>query len=98
LEEKGPMEANLLSSIGTSHGCTVGSSVHGVVVVGDLLRRHRLMTVRGKTQTGGETEWRVLYSVRMGLVVPGFQRDCIRNNNLHNLPVGSMIFSFLRTL
>ena len=65
LKQKGPMEADLLSSIGTSNRCTIGSSVHGVVVVGDLLRRHRLMMVRGKAQAGGETEWRVLYSVRM---------------------------------
>jgi hypothetical protein len=59
------MEANLLSSIGMGNRCTVGSSVDGVVVVGDLLRRHRFMMVRGKAQTGGETEWRVLYSVRI---------------------------------
>jgi hypothetical protein len=40
LEEKRPVDANFFGSIGASDRCTVGSSVHGVVVVGDLLRRH----------------------------------------------------------
>jgi hypothetical protein len=50
------MEADFLRRIGTSNRCAVGSSVHGVVVVGDLLRRHCLVTVRGKFQMGGESE------------------------------------------
>ena len=40
------MEADLLNRVGTSNGCTVGSSVDSVIVVGDLVRGHRLMGVR----------------------------------------------------
>jgi hypothetical protein len=54
LEKKRPVEAELLSSIGTSNGCTVGGSIYGVVVVGDLLRRHCLIIVRGKPLMGGK--------------------------------------------
>ena len=54
LEKKRPMEADLLSSIGSSNGCTVGGSVHSVVIVGDLLRGHRLMMTRGKAQRAGK--------------------------------------------
>ena len=53
MEKKRPVEAELLDSIGTSNGCTVGGSIYGVVVVGDLLRRHCLIIVRGKPLTGG---------------------------------------------
>lgn len=52
------MEANLLSRVGTSNGCTVGSSVHSVIAVGDLLRGHILTGMRqGKCS--------VLYSMSM---------------------------------
>jgi hypothetical protein len=65
LEEERPMEADLLSGVGTSNGCTVGSSVHSVVVVGYLFRGHRLMGMRRKSQIGGEGKWKVLYIVSM---------------------------------
>jgi hypothetical protein len=56
LEEKRPMKANLLGSIGTSNRCAVGGSVHLVVVVGDLLRRHRSIKRRERDVRG---KWRV---------------------------------------
>jgi hypothetical protein len=60
------MEADLLSRIGTSNGCTVGSSVHSVVVIGNLLRGHGSMRMRGgKSQSGREGKWKVLYSINM---------------------------------
>jgi hypothetical protein len=59
------MLADLLYRIGTSNGCTVGSSVHSVVVVGDLFRGHRLMGMREKSQGGREGNWKVLYSIGM---------------------------------
>jgi hypothetical protein len=68
LEEKRPMKANLLGSIGTSNRCAVGGSVHLVVVVGDLLRRHRSMKEKGKRRTGKSGEWRVLYRPGLGQV------------------------------
>jgi hypothetical protein len=52
------MEANLLSRVGTSNGCTVGSSVHGVIVVGDLLRGHFFTGMR-------QGKRKVLYSTSM---------------------------------
>lgn|SRR6266403_3489945 len=63
LEEEGPMEADLLGSIGMSNRCTVGGSEHSVVVVGDLLRRHRLMVMRGKSRAGREGKRTVLYII-----------------------------------
>jgi hypothetical protein len=65
LEEERTMEADLLSGVGTSNGCAVGSGVHSVVVVGDLARRHCLMGMGGKSQRGGEGNWKVLYSISM---------------------------------
>jgi hypothetical protein len=83
------MGADLLSSIGTSNGCAVGGSVHCVVVVGDLLRGHRLVMVRGKAQTGGESQWRVLYSVSMirFKVVPGLVWDRLLGITLSMGPI-----------
>jgi hypothetical protein len=54
LEKKRPMEADLLNSIGSSNGCTVGGSIHSVVIVGDLIRGHRLMMTKGKAQRAGK--------------------------------------------
>jgi hypothetical protein len=59
LEEKRPVGADFLRSIGLSNGCTVRGGVHRVVVVGDLLRRHCLMVVRRKLQTGGNAKRKV---------------------------------------
>jgi hypothetical protein len=50
------MDANFLGSIGMSNGCTIGRSVDSVVVVGDLLRRHCSITVKGRLWMGGECE------------------------------------------
>jgi hypothetical protein len=77
LEEERPMEADLLSRVGTSNGCTVGSSVHSVVVVADLLRGHRLLGMRGKCGSGREGKWSALYS--MGMV--GSWRGVARRGN-----------------
>jgi hypothetical protein len=65
LEEERPMEADLLSRVGMSNGCTVRSSVHSVVVVDNLLRGHGLMGMRGKSQSGNEGKCSVLYSNNM---------------------------------
>ena len=46
MEEERPMEADLFSRVGTSNGCTVGSSVDSVIVVGDLLGGHPLLGIR----------------------------------------------------
>ena len=43
LEEERPVEADLLSLVGTTNRCTVGSSIDSVVVIGNLLRGHCLM-------------------------------------------------------
>jgi len=56
LEKKRPMDADFLRSIGMSNGCTVRSSVHSVVVVNDLLRRHCLMTEEDSFRWGGEAK------------------------------------------
>jgi hypothetical protein len=40
------MEADLLSRVGTSNWRAVGSSVHSVIVVSNLLRGHGLLGMR----------------------------------------------------
>ena len=70
------MKADLLGCVGTSHGCTVGSGVDSVVVVGDLLRGHCLMGMRG-SERDREGKWKVLYSISMVESLEwSLERDC----------------------
>jgi hypothetical protein len=68
------MEADLLSGVGTSNGCTVGCSVHGVVVVGDLFRGHRLMGGEKKVSDWEGRQVEGLIYHQHGRIL---ERDCL---------------------